>query len=227
MTSAPAPSPLPDLRFDAVDLIGRPGAQRRIERTIVAPEIPDAPAGMWTEPGEQIAVDGSLESVVEGIYATGTVQAHVTGECSRCLDPLEADLDVRFDELFTYPEKISRDMSAKEREEIVTLEGDAVDLGPFVYDALVLAAPAIPLCREDCAGLCAQCGIRLEDDPGHHHDVIDDRFAALQGLFGTSTGETSGGSEGDADPVAPADSPRERPGTAPLPGTAQRPDTAR
>ena len=40
-----------------------------------------------------------------------------------------------------------------------------------------------PLCREDCPGLCGQCGFRMEDDPDHHHDVIDPRFAALQGLL--------------------------------------------
>lgn len=200
MTTTDPTSPLPDLRFDAVDLIGRPGAHRRIARTVTAPELPEAPAAMWVAPGEEIKVEGSLESVVEGIYVGGTAAAHVVGECSRCLDPLEDDVEIRVDELFTYPEKIPHEMSAEDREEVVVLEGDTVDLGPLVYDALVLASPAVPLCRPDCEGLCAQCGIRLEDDPGHHHDVIDSRFAALQGLFGPDT-EGESATEA-ADPAA-------------------------
>lgn len=186
MTSAEPTSPLPDLRFDAVDLIGRPGAHRSVSRTVPVPASAEPPAPLWVPEGGMVGVEGSLESVVEGIYAGGTATARLEGECSRCLDPLAEDVEVRFDELFTYPEKIPKEMSAEDREEVVLLEGDSVDLGPIVYDALVLAVPAVPLCREDCEGLCAQCGIRLEDAPGHTHDVIDDRFAALQGLFGTA-----------------------------------------
>ncbi len=195
MSTTETTSPLPDLRFDAVDLIGRPGAHRDITRTVTAPAAPEMPAAMWIPAGEPVEVEGSLESVVEGVYAGGTARTHLVGECSRCLDPLEDDVEVRFDELFTYPEKIPHEMSAEEREEVVVLVGDSVDLGPLVYDALVLAAPTAPLCRPDCEGLCPQCGIRLEDDPGHHHDVIDDRFAALQGFF----------ADPDSDSETPAD----------------------
>lgn len=194
MTTTEPTSPLPDLRFDAVDLIGRPGAHRDISRTIAVPESAEPPAAMWIPAGGSIDVVGALESVVEGVYAGGTAATHLVGECSRCLDPLEDDIEIRFDELFTYPEKIPHEMSKEERAEVVILEGDTVDLGPLVYDALVLAVPAAPLCREDCEGLCGQCGARLEDDPDHHHDVIDDRFAALQGLFGTAPAE---GAEGE------------------------------
>jgi uncharacterized protein len=46
----------------------------------------------------------------------------------------------------------------------------------------VLALPMSPLCREDCPGLCAECGVPLADaGPGHRHDAaIDPRWAALQ-----------------------------------------------
>ncbi|MDN5822680.1 MAG: YceD family protein, partial [Brachybacterium sp.] len=120
-----------------------------------------------------------LESVVEGIYAHGTVTAHLEGECSRCLDPVDQDVTARLDELFMFPEKVKAD----EKEDTTLFEADEVNLGPLVRDALAMEADERPLCREDCPGLCAQCGFRMEDDPDHHHDVIDDRFAALQGLF--------------------------------------------
>lgn len=167
------------LLFEAVDLIGRVGSHRRVERTVPAPAREAGSIAMQVPEGNDIAIEAELESVIEGVYVHGTATAHLEGECSRCLDPVEQDVAARIDELFMYPEKVK----AEDREDSVLLEGDDVNLGPLVRDALAMAAEERPLCREDCPGLCGQCGFRMEDDPDHHHDVIDDRFAALQGLF--------------------------------------------
>ena len=70
------------------------------------------------------------------------------------------------------------------------MEGDFLDLEPTLRDAVVLALPLTPLCREDCAGLCAECGERLDDLPEDHvHDAPDDRWSALQDLLDTRTTE--------------------------------------
>lgn len=179
-TDATPTSPLDDaLRFDAVDLVGRTGTHRRVEHTVPAPAREAGGLAMQVAEGDPIAIELELESVVEGIYAHGTVTAHLEGECSRCLDPVDQDIATRFDELFLYPEKVK----AEEREDSVLLVDDEVRLGPVVRDTLAMEADERPLCREDCPGLCAQCGFRMEDDPDHHHEVIDERFAALKGLF--------------------------------------------
>ena len=167
------------LQFDAIDLVGRPGSHRRVERTIPAPPREAGGIAMQVPEGQDIAVEAELESVVEGIYVHGTVTAHLEGECSRCLDPVDQDVSARLDELFMYPEKVR----AEEKEDSVLFEDDAVNVGPLVRDALAMEADERPLCREDCPGLCGQCGFRMEDDPDHHHEVIDERFAALKGLF--------------------------------------------
>jgi uncharacterized protein len=179
-TDATPTSPLDDaLRFDVVDLVGRTGSHRRVERTVPAPGREAGGLAMQVAEGDDIAVELELESVVEGIYVHGTVTAELEGECSRCLDPVEQDVSARVDELFLYPEKVKAD----EREDSVLLEDDEVRLGTLVRDTLAMDAEERPLCREDCPGLCAQCGFRMEDDPDHHHEVIDERFAALKGLF--------------------------------------------
>ena len=179
-TDATPTSPLDDaLRFDAVDLVGRTGTHRRVEHTVPAPAREAGGLAMQVAEGDPIAIELELESVVEGIYAHGTVTAHLEGECSRCLDPVDQDIATRFDELFLYPEKVK----AEEREDSVLLVDDEVRLGPVVRDTLAMEADERPLCREDCPGLCAQCGFRMEDEPDHHHEVIDERFAALKGLF--------------------------------------------
>lgn len=196
-----------DLRFDAVDLIGRTGSHRHVERTVSATAREAGGPAMQVPEGDPVAVEAELESVVEGIYVHGTVEAHLVGECSRCLDPVEDDVSARIDELFMYPEKVKGD----EREDTVMLEGEQVDLGPLARDALALEADDRPLCRPDCPGLCPQCGFRMEEDPDHEHDVIDTRWAALQGLL----------AEGDDEGSADAASTEGRDGTS-TEGTADR-----
>ena len=121
-----------------------------------------------------VVIDLRLESVTEGIVATGTITAPVTGDCVRCLDPIAYDAAVEFQELYVYPE------SEAEEDEAFRLDGDDLDLEPAVRDALVLALPFQPRCRPDCPGLCTICGAHLADDPEHTHDErIDPRWAAL------------------------------------------------
>lgn len=167
------------LRFDAVDLVGRTGSHRRVERTVPAPAREAGSIAMQVPEGDDITVAVELESVVEGIYVHGTATALLTGECSRCLDPVEQDVSARLDELFMFPEKVKAD----ELEDSVLLEADQVNLGPLVRDTIAMEAEERPLCREDCPGLCGHCGFRMEEDPSHHHEFVDDRFAALKGLF--------------------------------------------
>ncbi|WP_422114828.1 YceD family protein [Brachybacterium sp. UNK5269] len=169
------------LRFDAVDLVGRTGSHRHVERTVPAPAREAGSIAMQVPEGDDITVAVELESVVEGIYVHGTATALLTGECSRCLDPVEQDVSARLDELFMFPEKVK----AEDREDSVLLEADEVNLGPLVRDAIAMEAEDRPLCREDCPGLCGHCGFRMEEDPSHHHEFVDDRFAALKGLFDT------------------------------------------
>jgi len=63
------------------------------------------------------------------------------------------------------------------------IQGDMIDLEPALRDALVLALPANPLCRDDCPGLCPECGVHWDDLPaGHSHQQVDPRWARLMNL---------------------------------------------
>lgn len=117
---------------------------------------------------------------MEGVLVTGTARAALEGECVRCLEPISDQVEVRFQELFVYD---GQDVDPDEELEVSTLQDDLVDLEPLLRDAVVLALPFQPLCTEDCPGLCAECGARLADDPGHGHDApVDPRWAALGAL---------------------------------------------
>ena len=111
-----------------------------------------------------MALDLRFEAVSEGVLVTGSAVAPLTGECARCLDPLTTTMEVSFQELYRYlPDPGEDEEDGEER----FLDGDFLDLEPAFRDAVVLALPLSPLCREDCAGLCVECGAKLaEAGPG-------------------------------------------------------------
>lgn len=140
-------------------------------------------------PGSDIELDLRLESVVEGVLVSGTARVQLTGECSRCLDPVSDELEVDLQELYAYEETDHRGrpvrtdpLEGDDEDEQRFMVGELLDLEPVLRDAVVLDLPLAPVCRDDCPGLCPQCGFRLEDDPEHGHDVIDPRWAALGAL---------------------------------------------
>ncbi|GAA3024975.1 DUF177 domain-containing protein [Kitasatospora albolonga] len=201
------------LVFDTHELGRRAGSLRKASRTLPAPADLGIEDVIGVPAGSEIELDIRLESVVEGVLVTGTATAHVEGECVRCLEPVEDDLEVDFQELYYYPESDERhrartagaeDLDEDSEDETYRLEGDFFDLQPVLRDAVVLALPLQPVCQEDCLGLCSECGARLSDDPAHHHDAADPRWAALQGLSAAPGDEgdgikTSGTREGLAE----------------------------
>jgi uncharacterized protein len=170
--------------LDVRELGRRPGSMRPVRAEVPAPA--DLTAGLAGVPeGAPIGLDLRLESVVEGVLVSGTVTAPVTGECARCLTPVTQTETVQLTELFAYPDSVTEQTS--EDDEVSHLVGDMLDLEPVVRDALVLDLPLSPLCREDCQGLCAGCGERLDDLPDDHtHTTTDPRWAALAERFGGS-----------------------------------------
>lgn len=150
---------------------------RTVERTVPAPEHLSLDV-IGVPEGADVELRLRLEAVMEGVLVSGTASAPLVGECSRCLDPLTDRVDVELQELYVYPEAEEVD------EDTPRLVGDLLDLEPALRDAVVLALPLAPLCREDCPGLCATCGERLADLPaGHGHEVRDPRWAGLQALL--------------------------------------------
>jgi uncharacterized protein len=164
---------------------------REVSRTVPAPaELGTDVVGV--PEGSDVELDLRLESVVEGVLVSGTARVRVEGECVRCLDPLTSHEVVRVQELYYYPDQSTDDAEAGR------IQGDLIDLGPLVRDAVVLGLPFRPVCRDDCPGLCAQCGARLADDPDHRHEQDDPRWAALAALR-TQGGTGPVGTTGTAD----------------------------
>ena len=171
-------SPL-DFVFDMRPLGRQPGSFRDETRTVPAPS--GLGAGLvWVPAGADVELEVRFEAVTEGVLVTGSAIAPLAGECARCLDPLTSSAEVSFQELYRY----QADPDDPGDDEDRFLDGDRLDLEPAFRDAVVLALPLSPLCREDCPGLCAECGARLADaGPLHGHDnEVDPRWGPLRQL---------------------------------------------
>ncbi|MGH3359386.1 MAG: YceD family protein [Nocardioidaceae bacterium] len=172
----PPLDPRAPLVLDTHELGRRPGAEREI--VLAAPAPTELGVDVLNVPAESpIELSLRLESVMEGVLVTGTASVALAGECVRCLTDIDEGLTVDLQELYLY------DGDDAEDEETSRMDGELLDLEPVVRDAVVLSLPQNPLCRPDCPGLCTQCGARLADDPDHGHgEVLDPRWAALEGL---------------------------------------------
>jgi uncharacterized protein len=154
------------------DLLRRPGETR--DDVIEAPLDGLAVISSRVPDGEPVRLDGQLQSVNEGIVLKGTVEAPWTGECRRCLRPVTGRLSV--DVLEVFEDEPTEGETSK-------LDGVQIDLEPLVREAVLLDLPLAPLCREDCAGLCVECGaLRDEVDCGHGVGDVDPRWGALEEL---------------------------------------------
>ncbi|KAB1659720.1 DUF177 domain-containing protein [Pseudoclavibacter chungangensis] len=120
--------------------------------------------------GSTAHVDVRLESLHDGILASGDARVELAGECSRCLEPITDELEVDFAELFAY---------ARDEAYEYVVEADHVDLEPAVRDAVVLALPFQPVCRPDCLGLDPATGEKLQQPLPDRAEPTDPRWAAL------------------------------------------------
>ena len=124
--------------------------------------------------GQVIDVFIRLESVHEGIYASGGLKTVASAECSRCLEPMTVPVQVDIQELFAYSLEVEDDLVIRDQQ---------IDLEPTITDSVVLNLPFTPICSADCLGLCSECGVRLNENPDHAHEApIDSRWSELKKL---------------------------------------------
>ncbi|MEY5004547.1 MAG: hypothetical protein RLZZ594_577 [Actinomycetota bacterium] len=155
------------------DIMHKAGAMREFKLDI---EVPSAlgDAIVTVSEGTELDLDLRLESVHEGILATGEVFVDAEGECSRCLDPLIVPIEVDFQELFAY---------SLTNEDDFVVDDEQIDLEQVIRDAVVLSLPFQPVCRKNCLGLCPDCGVKLAENPHHVHETAaDPRWSALEEL---------------------------------------------
>lgn len=131
-------------------------------------------------------VTGWVKVVPEGrdLLVSGSVEALLRLECTRCLGPAEVPVKTDFD-FRMVPRSAMNGLEEVELGqgdlEVEFFDGDEFDVGHVVAEQICLAMPMRALCRQECRGLCPACGQdRNTVACGHDDEPVDPRWAALR-----------------------------------------------
>ena len=132
------------------------------------------------------SINGKIRLAGNEVFVNGHVDTRAQVECDRCLKPIELPVNADFElEYITDSEYESSGVAELTEAEmsVSVFDGDAIDVDEIVKEQILLAVPTRMLCREDCKGICPQCG--TDRNTGVCNCVtedIDPRWAALKDL---------------------------------------------
>jgi uncharacterized protein len=155
-----------------------PGSHRDLQVEGVAIDL-----GEDLRQAAPLAVEARVARTNRGVLVTGRVRTALADTCGRCLAAMVVPVDVPLDEEVLPSVELQSGMpvdTAAEPEAHRLSDHHELDLEPLAREAVQLATPIAPVCRPDCAGLCATCGRDLNLEP-HDHGTgpVDPRLAAL------------------------------------------------
>jgi uncharacterized protein len=137
---------------------------------------------------KDVAAAEPVEVSLTATAAEDTVKVH--GQCStavelicaRCLSHFTEKLELPIEEIFTQKREVAE---ADDEDQIHLITSDKIDLQPYVEENVVLGLPFIPLCKEECQGLCPVCGQNKNEQPCDcdKQEKIDPRLAGLKAFF--------------------------------------------
>jgi uncharacterized protein len=162
-------------------------AQDRFERTFDPSQVPEDDAYRAVV-SVHLAFD--IHKDKDKFRLVGTVRTDLELPCSRCLDPFTFVMNQPFD-LRYHPQSDASSASeaevAEEDLETSFYHDQQIDLSELLREQFYLAMPMKPLCREDCRGLCAQCGTNLNTGTCDCAPAWEDPRLAVLKQFKTRT----------------------------------------
>lgn len=154
--------------------------------------ISKALEGEFAKIDEKVSLDDNLISVrdgkfqspasIKGYYVVSgediavkfNVSVKVLFKCDRCLEDVEYELQSDFSKSFKRNE-------AKEGN-----EGEVIDLTDYINESIILELPTKILCKEDCKGLCQNCGVNLNKESckckRENDDIKNNPFSVLKDI---------------------------------------------
>jgi DUF177 domain-containing protein len=157
-----------------------------IDRSIQGFQLPSGDAeGIQVE---AVHLSGELSKLEDGLSFSGRIRTTAHLACSRCLEEYSLPLDLPFDLFYTTAPDGGAGEGNRIDDDMVTrvhYDGARIELGALLSEQLYLGLPLKPLCRQDCLGLCAQCGTDLNggDCACAEERTEDPRLRVLKNLL--------------------------------------------
>jgi uncharacterized protein len=140
-----------------------------------------------------------LSKVSAGVLVEGSMAVKLGTICKRCLIDVQRIVPVAFTLNLVPRQKLAGDEADGEGDERgkgerggsfdledadeELFDGKTIDLDPIVREQVLLALPMDVVCKDDCKGLCPQCGQNLNEKKcGCEPKFVDPRLAALKDI---------------------------------------------
>ena len=177
------------LRLDEIPRSGRT-LQVRLLSDEVGSFLPKAYRIDGARGGE---VRGEVILAGDNIHVNAILTVAAAFDCSRCAEPSRGDWEVRIETLFVPAGRKGTRLAGDELDEehfddIVEYQGQRIDLRPILEQALAVALTPFPVCSDDCAGVCLECGANLNLSACICTSTkpIDSRWGPLADLLGST-----------------------------------------
>ena len=166
------------MSIDIVDLIKKKVSRKKVH--LVYDEENFYDDGEKIEFLKPITLEGELYVTGDIINLEGTVLAELSLPCSRCLVNFSHSVDIQIHEKFS----VNSDDKDDEDDEIIFIDGDTIDITNIIKNNIIMSLPIKKLCKEDCKGLCQNCGLNLNVSSCNcGSNDVDPRLAKLKDLF--------------------------------------------
>ena len=162
------------MRLELKDIIHVPDAKKTFQFQVDLSDLEFYGRKPITRP---VLAEGSVTNHAGALVLEGTARSVLDLACDRGGKEFSREKAAQLDSL------VAQDLEDEENDEIILLEGTELDLDDVVTTAFVLAMDTKNLCSDDCKGLCAGCGVNLNEEPCRCKPEVDPRLAALAQLL--------------------------------------------
>ena len=120
---------------------------------------------------------GSVKNTAGIVTLSGQASFTANVICSRCAEEFSKDFAVSIDHTLV------SELQNEDNDEFYLVEDKQLDLNALICEDIILSLPFVFLCKEDCKGICLQCGKNLNEGTCDCKKAVDPRMAALLELL--------------------------------------------
>lgn len=163
------------MKVQISDIVSGKDRNKKIEYKFEMPQFEFE--GDIIKPVSSCSVVGRISADSDILILTAEIKVDLEMICSRCLDTFIYPIDIDIEERFTTNSK-------SEDEEAVVVLDDVLDITEVVETSIISTLPIKRVCKDDCKGLCQECGCNLNFNTcSCNKEDVDIRFEALKGFF--------------------------------------------
>lgn len=166
-----------------ISALSKVGSMLTFEEVVPAESFPDLiQLGEFHSP---LDIQVTVVKTESGFLVYGSASGDVTLRCSRCLESFVYHVEAEFDDEFVPQSSINSEPEfADLGDEVSTYQGDYIDIKELITESVLLDVPMKVVCREDCKGICPDCGQALNEKTCQcNPHKPDPRLAVLADLF--------------------------------------------